>query len=40
MVNCDYILVLVKGKVVEQGTDSELLSDQWSLYSALWYSIA
>jgi len=38
VVNCDCILVLDKGKVVEQGTHSELLSDQSSLYSALWYS--
>merc|ERR1719154_847177 len=38
VVNCDKILVLDKGRVVEQGTHSELLSDKESLYSALWYS--
>merc|ERR1719422_2073033 len=38
VVNCDCILVLDKGKVVEQGTHTELLSDQSSLYSALWHS--
>eukprot|EP00092_Neocalanus_flemingeri_P015827 GFUD01017132.1.p1 GENE.GFUD01017132.1~~GFUD01017132.1.p1 ORF type:complete len:689 (-),score=210.70 GFUD01017132.1:492-2558(-) len=38
VVNCDKILVVDKGKVVEQGTHSELLSDKQSLYSALWYS--
>ena len=38
VVNCDCILVLDKGRVVEQGTHSQLLSDQSSLYSALWYS--
>jgi len=38
VVNCDCILVLDKGRVVEQGTHSELLSDQSSLYSALWHS--
>ena len=38
VVNCDKILVVDKGKVVEQGTHTELLSDRQSLYSALWYS--
>jgi ATP-binding cassette subfamily B (MDR/TAP) protein 7 len=38
VVNCDCILVLDKGRVVEQGTHSQLLSDQSSLYSTLWYS--
>jgi len=38
VVNCDKILVLDKGRVVEQGTHSELLSNTQSLYSALWYS--
>ena len=38
VVNCDCILVLDKGKVVEQGTHSELLSNQSSLYSTLWHS--
>jgi len=38
VVNCDCILVLDKGKVVEQGTHSQLLSDQSSLYSTLWHS--
>jgi len=38
VVNCDCILVLDKGRVVEQGTHSELLSDPSSFYSALWHS--
>jgi len=38
VVNCDKILVVDKGRVVEQGTHTELLSDRQSLYSALWYS--
>jgi len=38
VVNCDCILVLDKGRVVEQGTHLELLSNTNSLYSALWRS--
>jgi len=38
VVNCDKILVLNKGKLVESGTHRELLQDPDSFYSALWTS--
>merc|ERR1719483_428775 len=38
VVNCDKILVLGKGQVVESGTHKELLAKEGSLYSELWYS--
>lgn len=38
VVNCDKILVLNKGKVVESGTHSQLLSSPSSFYSMLWAS--
>jgi len=38
VVNCDRILVLNKGRVVESGSHQELLSSPSSLYSALWAS--
>jgi len=38
VVNCDKILVLNKGKLVESGTHWELLQDPDSFYSALWTS--
>merc|ERR1719357_1079227 len=38
VVNCDKILVLNKGKLVESGTHWELLQDPDSFYSALWAS--
>ena len=38
VVNCDEIFVLDKGKVVERGTHSHLLSQTGSLYSKLWNS--
>merc|ERR1712038_508734 len=38
VVNCDKILVLNKGKLVESGTHWELLQDPDSFYSALWSS--
>jgi len=38
VVNCDCILVLDKGKVVESGTHAELLSDKSSRYYTLWHS--
>jgi len=38
VVNCDKILVLNKGKLVESGTHWELLQEPDSFYSALWAS--
>jgi len=38
VVNCDRILVLGDGRVVEEGTHHQLLARQDSLYSALWTS--
>jgi len=38
VVNCDKILVLDKGSIVESGTHQELLSSPTSLYSELWRS--
>ena len=38
VVDCDSILVLDKGKVVEQGTHSELVEREGSFYRALWLS--
>jgi len=38
VVNCDEILVLDKGEVVERGTHSQLLEDPNSYYSVLWNS--
>ena len=38
VVNCDQILVLDRGRVVEQGTHSQLLEREDSYYSKLWLS--
>jgi len=38
VVNCDKILVLSAGRVVESGTHTQLLADEQSLYAALWRS--
>ena len=38
VVNCDQILVLDKGRLVEQGTHSELLENEGSFYRTLWLS--
>ena len=36
IIHADTIYVLEKGKLVEQGTHTELLQNQQGLYSALW----
>ena len=38
VVDCDQILVLDKGRLVEQGTHSELVEREGSFYRALWQS--
>ena len=38
VVDCDQILVLDKGRLVEQGTHSDLVGREGSFYRALWLS--
>ena len=38
VVDCDQILVLDKGRLVEQGTHSDLVEREGSFYRALWQS--
>ena len=38
VVDCDQILVLDKGRLVEQGTHSDLVEREGSFYRALWLS--
>ena len=38
VVNCDIIMVLDKGQIVETGSHHELLADPNSMYSKLWQS--